>query len=101
MEALDRAAARLPSISIERPEYVLGKNTVSAMRSGVFWGYVSLIEGLVSRINKELDRKTTVIATGGLAPLFKNSCQVIDSIDENLTLEGLRLLYEDFGRSPK
>ena len=71
------------------------------MRSGVFWGYVSLIEGLVSRINKELDRKTTVIATGGLAPLFKNSCQVIDLIDENLTLEGLRLLYEDLGRSPQ
>ena len=63
LEALDRAAARLPSISIERPEYVLGKNTVSAMRSGVFWGYVSLIEGLVSRINNEVDRKTTVNAT--------------------------------------
>ena len=99
LDALDRAAARLPSISIKRPEHVLGKNTVSAMRSGVFWGYVSLIEGLVSRINKELDRKTTVIATGGLAPLFKNSCQVIDSIHENLTLEGLKLLYEDLGKS--
>ncbi len=99
LDALDRAAARLPSISIKRPEYVLGKNTVSAMRSGVFWGYVSLIEGLVSKINSELNRKTTVIATGGLAPLFKDSCKAINSIDEDLTLEGLRLLYEEVVRS--
>ncbi|MBT07564.1 MAG: pantothenate kinase [Rhodospirillaceae bacterium] len=101
LDALDRAAARLPSISIKRPEHILGKNTVSAMQSGMFWGYVSLIEGLVSRINIEFDTKMTVIATGGLAPLFQTSCEVIDSIDENLTLNGLRLLYENIASSPK
>jgi len=101
LDALDRAAARLPSISIKKPESIVGKNTVEAMRSGIFWGYVSLIEGLVSRINSELDRETTVIATGGLAPLFKDACESIDSIDEDLTLKGLRILHENLEILPK
>ena len=94
IDALDRAAARLPSISIAKPDSILGQDTVSAMQSGVFWGYVSLIEGLVDRIKVELNEELTVIATGGLAKLFNNECDEIDYIDEDLTLHGLRSIYE-------
>jgi len=64
------------------------------MQSGVFWGYVSLIEGLIARIDAERQRKHLVIATGGLAPLFEAACQAINHVDLDLTLRGVRLLYE-------
>ena len=70
LEALHRAAAKLPRIAVERPERVIGSSTVSAMQSGVFWGYVGLIEGLVARIKAEFGAEMKVIATGGLARLF-------------------------------
>ena len=70
LEALHRAAAKLPRIAVEPPENVIGTSTVGAMQSGVFWGYVGLIEGLVGRIQAECGEPMTVIATGGLAPLF-------------------------------
>ena len=101
LDALGRAAARLPPISIKKPKKVLGQGTVSAMQSGVFWGYVSLIEGLVSRIKSELGQDATVVATGGLASLFHDSCGVINAIDEDLTLKGLQLVYEIDGVSAK
>lgn len=89
LEALHLAAAKLPRVAIERPRQVIGKATVPAMQSGVFWGYVGLIEGLVARIQAEFGEPMTVVATGGLAPLFKDATKVIQHIDPDLTLRGL------------
>ncbi|MEQ8664441.1 MAG: type III pantothenate kinase [Rhodospirillales bacterium] len=94
VDALYEAAAKLPRISVERPANVIGKSTVEAMKSGVFWGYVGLIEGLVSRVREELgDPGTRVVATGGLASLFAGSTEVLDTIDRDLTLKGLCEVY--------
>ena len=98
IEALHRAAARLPRIGIGRPQAVIGRDTVAAMQSGVYWGYVGLIEGIVGRIRGEYDAPLKVIATGGLAPLFAEGTAVIERIDQDITLEGLRLLAE---RNPR
>ncbi|MCB8875825.1 type III pantothenate kinase [Acidisoma silvae] len=92
IEALHRAAARLPRIAIGRPQVVIGRSTVPAMRSGIFWGYVGMVEGLVARIRGELGVPIKVIATGGLAPLFAEGTAIFESIDPDLTLEGMRLL---------
>lgn len=93
VEALVLAAARLPRISVKRPEKVLGTTTIAAMQSGVYWGYVGLIEGLVSRLADELAVKPTVIATGGLAALFAGATKAIHHIDPDLTLRGLVRIY--------
>jgi type III pantothenate kinase len=92
IEALHKAAARLPRIGIGRPQAVIGRATVPAMQSGIYWGYVGLVEGLVARIAGEYGRALKVIATGGLAPLFAEGTPVIEQIDPDLTLDGLRLL---------
>ncbi|TCH97000.1 type III pantothenate kinase [Roseococcus sp. SYP-B2431] len=93
IEALHRAAARLPRIGIGRPQAAIGRNTVSAMQSGIFWGYVGMIEGIVSRIRNEAEfPRMKVIATGGLAPLLAEGTTMIERIDPDITLEGLRLL---------
>lgn len=89
LEALHLAAAKLPRIAIERPQGVIGKDTVPAMQSGVYWGYIALIEGLVARIKAEYGKPMKVIATGGLAPLFRHSSSVIDAVDKDLTIRGL------------
>ncbi|MBN9510388.1 MAG: type III pantothenate kinase [Alphaproteobacteria bacterium] len=94
IEALHQAAARLPRIGIGRPQMVIGRNTVAAMQSGVYWGYVAMIEGMVARIQAEFGTRLKVIATGGLAPLLAEGTTVIERIDPDLTLEGLRLLAE-------
>ena len=94
LEALHKAAARLPRIGIGRPQAVIGRSTVPAMQSGIYWGYVGLIEGLVARIRAEYDRPLKVVATGGLAPLMAEGTTVISVIDPDLTLDGLRLLAE-------
>ena len=95
VEALHQAAARLPRIGVGRPrrESVIGRDTVSAMRSGVFWGYIGLIEGLVERIRQEVGIMK-VVATGGLSTLFSEGTKVFDHVDLMLTLNGLRLLAE-------
>ncbi|WP_282608198.1 type III pantothenate kinase [Pelagibius sp. Alg239-R121] len=93
VEALYRVAAQLPRVSIERPEKVIGKDTVPAMQSGVFWGYVGLIEGLTSRIKKEFGQDMRVIGTGGLAPIYAAATDAIDDVDQDLTLRGLVLVY--------
>jgi type III pantothenate kinase len=92
IEALHRAAARLPRIGIGRPQAVIGRDTVPAMQSGIFWGYVGLVEGLVARIRAEFGGPLKVIATGGLAPLFAEGTTVIQHTDPDITLNGLRLL---------
>jgi type III pantothenate kinase len=94
MTALHMAAAKLPSVRVRRIERVIGKNTVACMQSGLFWGYVGLIEGLVARIKREFGSPMRVIVTGGLAPLFEGAIDGIDHTDPNLTLWGLRLLYD-------
>jgi type III pantothenate kinase len=93
LEALHAAAALLPKIAIRRPERVIGKSTIPCMQSGVFWGYVGLIEGLVARIKAEYGRPMTVISTGGLAPLFDGATDVIARVDPDLTLRGLQHIY--------
>jgi type III pantothenate kinase len=89
LEALHTAAAKLPRVAIGRPKSVIGKATVPAMRSGIYWGYVGLIEGLVERITKEFGVPMTVVATGGLAPLFAEATPVIRHLQSDLTLRGL------------
>ena len=93
LDALYMAAAKLPRVAVQRPRRVIGKSTVPAMHSGIFWGYVGLIEGLVARIQAEYDAPMKVIATGGLAPLFRGATGVIEQVDPDLTLHGLETLY--------
>ena len=92
-EALHQAAAQLPRVAVERPETVIGTATVPAMQSGIFWGYVSLIEGIVKRIREERGEDMEVIATGGLAPLFTQATDVIKLSDSDLTLRGLLAIH--------
>jgi type III pantothenate kinase len=94
LTALHLAAAKLPSVRIRRTDHVIGKDTVACMQSGLFWGYVGLVEGLVERIKDEFGQPMGVIATGGLAPLFEGTIKMIQRTDANLTLWGLRLVYE-------
>ena len=89
MEALHNAAAKLPRVAIQKPQRVVGTDTVGAMQSGVFWGYIGLIEGLVARMKAELDRPLTVIATGGVASLFHGATMSIDHFDQDLTIRGM------------
>jgi type III pantothenate kinase len=93
-EALFQRTAKLPRIDLVRPPSAIGKNTVQAMQSGLLFGYVGLVEGLVARFRAELGPETKVIATGGLAPLIAAETEVIDTVDPWLTLEGLRLIWE-------
>jgi type III pantothenate kinase len=94
LTALHMAAAKLPSVTIQRTDHVIGKHTVACMQSGLFWGYIGLVEGLVSRIKQEFGAPMAVVSTGGLAPLFNGATAVIEHTDPNLTLWGLRLIYE-------
>lgn len=89
IEALTKRAAKLPQISIEKPDRVIGKNTLEAMQSGMYWGYIGLIEGILNRLNAEMAATPKVIATGGLAPLYAQSTKMIDVVDDHLILKGL------------
>jgi type III pantothenate kinase len=94
IEALHQAAARLPRIGIGRPQAVIGRGTVPAMQSGIYWGYVGLVEGLAARIARELATPPRIVGTGGLAPLFAEGTTIFDRVEPDLTLDGLRLLAE-------
>lgn len=89
LDALHRVSAQLPRIEVARPARVIGGGTVSAMQSGIYWGYVSLIEGLVERICREFGVPMKVVATGGLAPLFAGGTDTIEHTDPDLTLSGI------------
>ena len=89
MQALHDAAAKLPRIAIQKPEHAIGKDTVEAMQSGVFWGYIALIEGLIVSIKSEWGRPMTVVATGGVASLFDGATTAIDHFDHDLTIRGM------------
>lgn len=89
MQALHQAAARLPRVAIERPAKVIGTTTVGAMQSGVFWGYMDLIEGLIVRIEQEFGAPMTVVATGGISSLFRGATDKIHHFDPDLTIRGL------------
>jgi len=93
MRALHDAAAQLPRIAIQKPERVIGGDTLGAMQSGVFWGYIGLIDGLVRRIKDEYGKPMRVIATGGVASLFDGASDTIDIYDFDLTIRGLLEIY--------
>ncbi|MFZ4125212.1 MAG: type III pantothenate kinase [Rickettsiales bacterium] len=94
LDALQRAAAKLHGIAITHPKQVIGTNTTAAMQSGIFYGYAGLIEGIVSRIKEERGESMKVIATGGLAALYADATKAIDVVDQDLTIRGLRLIYQ-------
>ena len=93
-DALFHAAAKLPRVELVRPRSVIGKNTVSSMQSGLIYGYVGLVDGIVERMRSEVDFPLRVVATGGLAPLLARDSLTIEDCDEMLTLTGLRIIYE-------
>lgn len=93
-EALFMRTAKLPRVELEAPPHVIGKNTITAMQSGLIFGYVGLIEGIVARIQVELKAKARVIATGGLAGIITKQTSIIEKVEPNLTLLGLRMMYE-------
>jgi len=93
-DALFARAAKLPRVEIARPPKVVGKNTVHAMQSGIVYGYVGLVDGIVERLLAELGFPAAVIATGGLAPLIAPMSKTIGEVDDHLTLTGLRILHE-------
>jgi type III pantothenate kinase len=93
LQALEMAAAQLPHVALLRPGKIVGRATVPAMQSGVFWGYIGLVEGIVRRIREERGEAMEVVATGGLASLFAGATDAIGKVDRDLTLWGLRLIY--------
>jgi type III pantothenate kinase len=97
-EALFSRAAKLYRVELSRPRTAIGRNTITAMQSGIVFGYVGLIEGIVGRIKKEIGDNARVIGTGGFAELIASETDVIDVVDEDLTLKGLRMIY-DMNRS--
>ena len=93
-EALFQHAAKLPRVDISRPKVVIGRNTVGSMQAGLYYGYLSLVEGVVARMRAELGGKAAVVATGGLAQLLLTESTAVDHVDPLLTLTGLRILFE-------
>ena len=94
LEALHMAAAALPHIDVAKPAKAIGTNTVACMQSGVYWGYIGLVEGIVREVRRERDRPTKVIATGGLASLFAQGTDLFHKIEDDLTMHGLVLIHD-------
>jgi type III pantothenate kinase len=93
-EALFSRTAKLPRVDIKRPQKVIGSSTVEAMQSGLYYGYAGLVDGVLERMLEEMDVKPRIIATGGLASLIATGSKYIEKVDDTLTMEGLRLVYE-------
>src|SRR4051812_45843219 len=94
LEALTERAAALPRIDLVEPRALIGKSTVDAIRSGVLFGYAAMVDGIVARLREQLGAETRALATGGLASLVVPYCDSIDVVDDQLTLTGLRLIWE-------
>jgi type III pantothenate kinase len=93
-EALFRRAARLSRVDVRKPAHLVGRNTQESVQAGLFYGYVGLVEGLVRRLREEIGAEAPVVATGGLAPVFRDELPFLTAVDPHLTLEGLRLIWE-------
>ncbi len=93
-DALFTRTARLPRVAIREPERVIGSNTVACLQSGLYYGYLALVDGILERLLAELAAPAKVVATGGLASLFGSSSRSISEVDEQLTLEGMRIVWE-------
>jgi type III pantothenate kinase len=93
LEALHDAAAKLPRIAMKKPQKSIGTNTINAMQTGIFWGHVELIDGLIRRMKKEYDKPMTVIGTGGVSPLFDGASTEIERFESDLTIRGLLEIY--------
>ncbi|HEX6593228.1 MAG TPA: type III pantothenate kinase [Bacillota bacterium] len=94
MDALYKHASKLPKIEIEKPEHIIGKSTIQAMQSGVFYAFVGQVDGIIQQMKQYVKQNVTVIATGGLASLIASGAEYIDHVDPHLTLKGLALIYE-------
>lgn len=93
-DALFTKAAKLPRVEIKKPENVIGGSTVGSIQSGLYYGYAGLVDGILRRMIDELGEETHIVATGGLAPLISQASELIETVDDNLTLEGLRLIHK-------
>jgi type III pantothenate kinase len=93
-DALFQRAAKLPRVEIKKPARVIGDSTVGSIQSGLYYGYAGLVDGILRRMIEELGTETKVVATGGLAPLISQASELIETVDDTLTLEGLRLIYQ-------
>ena len=93
LEALHQGAAALPHVDVSRPDKVIGTNTVGCIQSGVFWGYIGLVDGILKRIRDEYGRPMRAIGTGGLAPLFATGETLFDGIEDDLTIHGLTVIH--------
>jgi type III pantothenate kinase len=92
-EALFEKASKLPRVEIKKPKTLIAKDTISSMQAGIIFGYAGLVDGIVGRMKAEAQSNPKVVATGGLASVIAAETEFIDIVDENLTLEGLRLIY--------
>lgn len=93
-DALFQRAARLPRVDIRKPDSVVGRTTVTSMQAGLFYGYIGLVEGIVRRMRNELGEGSAVVATGGLAEMMASETPLIEAVDRDLTLNGLRIIWE-------
>ncbi|ABF39141.1 pantothenate kinase [Candidatus Koribacter versatilis Ellin345] len=93
-EALFQRTARLPRVDIKRPTKVMGTNTVNSMQSGFYWGYLGLVDGILERLVEEMGGNVKIVATGGLSPLIGAGSKYIKDVDDLLTLDGLRIIWE-------
>ena len=93
-EALFQRAARLSRVDVRRPQRVIGRNTAESVQAGLFFGYASMVEGLVARVREEMGCDAPVVSTGGLAEVFQEALTCLEAVDQGLTLEGLRLIWE-------
>jgi len=93
-EALFQNAAKLPRVEVVKPERVIGKDTVSSIQSGIYYGFVGQVDGIVKRISEAFSKKPTVVATGGLAGLIAKESETLEEVNYFLTLEGLRIIFK-------